>query len=673
MTSLPSPDETKAAAALFAAALDHHRAGRLAEAESAYRQILATNDRHAEAVHLLGVISLQRGSNDVAAATIFRAIEIDRSVAEFYSNLAAACINLDRPEAAFAASSRAVCLRPEFAEAHSNRGNALKDLGRPVMALASCAAALVIRPDFAEACNNRGNALLDLDRADEALAAFDTALAIKPDFAEALGNRANALRKLKRPTEALAACGRALCVKPALAQVCNTCGNALGDLRRSTEAITALNAAICWRPAYAEAHNSRGNALMNLRKAGEALVAFDSALAVRPDFAEALSNRAGVLNELGRPDQAIAACNVAIATKPDFSEAYLNRGNALRDLGRLQAAVAAYASALNLRPSYAEAHYNQAFAFFLLQDLDAGWPKYEWRWRGGSKDLKPRIFDRPEWQGEPIAGRSLLLHAEQGMGDTIQFSRFAALVAGLGAHVVLEAPARLLRLLSNLAGVNRLVAAGSTLPAFDMHCPLMTLPGRLGTTVDTVPAPVSYLRAEAPLVRAWQERLGSGGFKIGIAWQGNPDAPVERGRSAPLSCFAPLARLPGVRLISLQKVHGLDQLDQISPGFQVETLGADFDAGPDAFIDTAAVMMCLDLVITVDTAIGHLAGALGRPTWIALQAVPHWVWMLGRDDSPWYPSARLFRQISRGDWGNVFSRMVRELAGVVRCDAAADP
>jgi hypothetical protein len=227
--------------------------------------------------------------------------------------------------------------------------------------------------------------------------------------------------------------------------------------------------------------------------------------------------------------------------------------------------------------------------------------------------------------------------------------------------VVLTAPGRLLRLLAGLQGVDQFVAVDDPLPDFDLHCPLMSLPGVFGATLDSIPADVPYLAAEPERVAAWAERIGTEGFRIGIAWQGNPAAPAELGRSAPLAAFAPLAAIPGVRLISLQQQHGLDQLHRLPPGMTVETLGDDFDAGPDAFVDTAAAMMALDLVVTVDTAAGHLAGALGRPCWLALQTIPHWVWGLEGETSPWYPDHRLFRQTARGDWDGVFSRMADDL------------
>ena len=579
-------------------AVRYHQNGRLAEAEGVYRRVLSADPRHADSLHLLGLIAHQAGRNDAAVDLIGKAIGINRMVAEYHSNLGESLRAEGNLDAALAAYDNAICVKPNYAEAYSNRGNVLRYLGRLEEALEACDAAIRIKSDYAEAHSNRGNALMDLGRPGDALVAYDAALGIRPGLVQ-------------------------------------TCYN-------------------------------RGNALRDLGRLSEALAAYDITIRIKPDYAEAHCNRGVALKELSRLDDALASYDTALRIKPDYAEAHSNRGNALKDLGRLNEALAAYDTALRIRPDSAEAHYNQSLALFLRGDLQAGWDKYEWRWRGGSKDLNPRDFSCPPWDGAAIAGRSILLHAEQGLGDTIQFCRYAPLVAALGGRVVLEAPRRLLRVLSGLAGVRQLVADGDPLPAFDLHCPLMSLPGRFGTTVESIPADIPYLSAEPERVTHWRKRLASDDFKIGIVWQGGPNYKADSKRSVPLACFAPLAELSGVRLISLQKVHGLEQLQHLPHWMKVTELGEDFDTGPDAFVDTAAVMMDLDLVVTVDTAIGHLAGALGRPVWIAVQAVPHWVWMLDRDDSPWYPSVRLFRQTVRGDWDGVFFRMAAELADLLQ-------
>ncbi len=301
----------------------------------------------------------------------------------------------------------------------------------------------------------------------------------------------------------------------------------------------------------------------------------------------------------------------------------------------------------------------------LLGRFEAAWPGWEDRFRAGA--VPDRGLTRPRWRGEPLQGRTLLIHAEQGLGDTIQFCRYPFPTDG---PVVFEVQPRIARLLGGLPGAARIVPVGDPLPQFDLECPLMSLPAIRGTTEATIPSDVPYLSAEADAVARWRARLGEHGFRVGIAWQGNPSRREDTGRSIRLEHFLPLAAVPGVRLLSLQKDTGADQL---APGMPVETLGDDFDQGRDGFIDTAAVMMNLDLVITSDTAIPHLAGALGRPVWVALRAVPDWRFMLERPDSPWYPTMRLFRQTTRDDWASVFAAIKDALAALVERQGPRGP
>jgi hypothetical protein len=293
----------------------------------------------------------------------------------------------------------------------------------------------------------------------------------------------------------------------------------------------------------------------------------------------------------------------------------------------------------------------------LLGRFQAAWPGWEERFRAGA--VHDRGLAKPRWRGEALAGRTLLIHAEQGLGDTIQFCRYPFPRDGA---VIFEAQPRIARLLSGLTNAPRIVRVGDPLPAFDLTCPLMSLPAIGGMTEADLCGTMPYLSAEPDLVARWRARVGDHGFRVGIAWQGNPARREDRGRSIALEHFRALASVPGVRLISLQKDAGGEQLTAGLAG--VESLGPDFDAGPDGFIDTAAVMMNLDLVISSDTAVPHLAGALGRKVWVALRSVPDWRWLTGRTDSPWYPTMRLFRQTTRDDWGPVFAAMAEALAAL---------
>ncbi len=337
---------------------------------------------------------------------------------------------------------------------------------------------------------------------------------------------------------------------------------------------------------------------------------------------------------------------------------------ALQDLKRPEEALASYDKALAIRPDYADALFNRGLSALLMGDFSAGWRGYEYRWDRKNAEARKLLAPYPNWKGEDIREKRIIVYEEQGLGDIIQFSRFLTQLVALNAEVTFLLRSTMHRLLSVSAPSVRLVAAPPKGEDFDFQCALMSLPGAFGTSCENLPSSVPYLFAEEGVVARWRERLGDHGLKIGICWQGNPDVKADIGRSFPLRCFQPLAAISGVRLISLQKAHGLDQLENLPSGMEVETLGEEFDGGPDAFIDTAAVMSCLDLIITCDTSVAHLAGALGRPVWVALKHVPDWRWMLDRSDSPWYSTMKLYRQTIRDDWDSVFDQLAADVANL---------
>ncbi len=472
------------------------------------------------------------------------------------------------------------------------------------------------------------------------------------------------LARQGRLEEAVGAYERAIAAEPGLAEAHYNLGIAHRALGHMQDAASCWRRAIELKPDLVPAHNNLGSALLELGQVDAAIAAHRRALAVDPRSLAALVNLGNALRQAGRPDEAADTYRAALAQKPDEAMAHGNLGLALQDLGALDEAEAEYRRALALRPDYADAHRNLGMLLLLLGRFAEGWAEYRWRWR--TRWHPRRRFPFPAWDGGDVAGKRILLHAEQGLGDTIMFSRLAAVLAARGARVTLEAQPALVRLLAGLAGIERILPLSAAPPALDLEVPLLDLPGLLGLDAGNVPAAMPYLRAEPERVARWRAIVDSRpglevgpSFKIGIVWQGNPNSIADLGRSPPLGAFAPLAALPGVRLIALQKGAGRGQLSAL-PG--VEDLGADFDAGPDAFLDTAAAMQSLDLVISADTAAAHLAGALGRPCWIVLKSVPDWRWMLDRDGTPWYPTLRLFRQARRGDWDELFRRVAAVLA-----------
>ena len=365
-------------------------------------------------------------------------------------------------------------------------------------------------------------------------------------------------------------------------------------------------------------------------------------------------------------EEAISSYDRAIEIKPDYAEAYYNRGNAFQELKCVEEAISNYDRAIEIKPDYAEAHWNKSYQLLLKGDLITGWEFHEWRWKVDSHLSQNRNFSQPLWLGaDDIAGKTILLHAEQGLGDTIQFCRYAKLVKERGASLLLEVPKALLGLLSGLEGVDQFVEKGKALPSFDYHCPLMSLPLAFNTTLASIPNNIPYIHSNINNQNKWQEQIGGAGFKVAICWQGSTKGKVDVGRSFPVSLFEGLAQIDSVRLISLQKNEGVEQLKNLPVGMIVETLPDDFDSGESAFLDSAAVMKCMDLVITSDTALTHLAGALGVKTWLPLKYVPDWRWMLERSDCPWYPNHRLFRQKTSDDWISVFMEMETELKYLV--------
>ena len=495
-----------AAAETFRRAIEHHRAGRLQQAEAEYRRVLAAVPEHADSLHLLGIIATQSGRSDAAIQLIGTAIRIQPFVPDYHNNLGLALSALDRLTEAEASYRDAIRLKPDFAEARNNLGNALKDLRRPDEAERYYRAALKLRPDYAAAHNNLGTVLAARERLDEAIDCYRTAIGLDPDYPEAFNNLANALRGL------------------------------------------------------------------------------------------------------GRHDEAETCCRRALA----------------------------------LDPGYAEAHYNLGWALLLTGRFEEGWHEFEWRWRLKSS-RQCRIPTQPRWTGEPLGERVLLLQAEQGAGDSFMFCRYAPLAAERG-RVVLEVPKPLVRLFSGLPGVEQVVAAGEARPEFDVHCPLLSLPLAFGTTLATIPADLPYLSADRRLAEDWRRRLADlDGLRVGIVWAGNPEQPDDARRSIAPDRLAVFAGLSGISFVSLQKGG------TVPPPLPM----TDWTAELDDYADTAALIDGLDLVIGVDTGIVHLAAALGKPVWLLNRFDPYFAWLTRRDDCPWYPGLRQFRQQRPGDWAGV--------------------
>ncbi|HTU24522.1 MAG TPA: tetratricopeptide repeat-containing glycosyltransferase family protein, partial [Pirellulales bacterium] len=476
-----------------------------------------------------------------------------------------------------------------------------------------------------------------------------------PDYAEVLVNLGVVLRQQGRPDEAASHFERALTLRPDLVQVHKHLGNALSSQGKFAEAAARFRQAIAMQPGYATAHNNLGDVLRKLGETEEAIACFERALTLEPNFAEAHNNLGGMLDHLGRLEEALASYARALALRPNYPEVLQNLATARLKQGLLESAAEDYRRALALRPDFPEAELGVAVCALLKGDYERGWHAYEARLRIGQVVPKTSV---PRWRGEPLAGRTLLLVAEQGLGDTIQGIRYAGEFQAQGVRVALAIPDSLRPLLSSYRDFDEffLPAQSKTAIAADYSLPLLSAPGALGSNDATIPSKVPYLFANADLTAHWRRELARiEGFRIGIAWQGSRDFFADVWRSIPLAQFAPLAALEDVRLVSLQIGFGTEQIRAVD--FPLVDLADRLDETAGTFMDTAAVMQNLDLVVTSDTAIAHLAGALGVPVFVALQLVPDWRWQLEREDSPWYPTMRLFRQTTLGDWPEVFRRM----------------
>lgn len=616
-----------------------HQRGALHDAAARYSQVLRTEPKNVDVRCFLGM-ALAQQRQFAEAAQHFR---------------------------------RAVKIAPSHAAAHEMLGLALAELDRPNDALESFDRAIEYQPYSPSAYLHRANLLTALRRLAEAVAAYDRALQVNPAFFEAWGNRGLALDALGRHEEAIVSYDRALALRSSSAETHINRGNALAKLRRHEEAIASFDRALAGKPDFAEACVNRGNSLRELNRLEQALASYERALALRNDMAEAQFNRGITLTGLGRFAEAVESFDRALRTalfeRDELRRAHLHcyRAAALNLLGRYGDVFAELDQALRLAPNDDEVRYMVSRIELIHGRWREAWPKYE---RGLALERSTgRNFTAPNhplWTGGTLQNELLVIRCEFGSGDRIQFGCFAAHLAKLGTRVALWNDSSLTPLLATIPGIEKTFSNPTEFAGIGpvRWVQMMSLPHILAITPETLPKIVPFLSADPDRIAAWRARLGSEGFKVGIVWQGNPDFAQDRHRSIPLAAFEPLAELRGVRLISLQKGFGSEQIERVPFGHRIETLGEDFDVGP-AFLDSAAVMTHLDLIVGSSTSAVQLAGALGRPVFVALSTAADWRWLLDRDDCPWYPTARLFRQRVLGEWPDVFARIadaVRKLA-----------
>lgn len=603
--------------------------------------------------------ALGRGRHDEAERLARLAAEAAPVDPAPWGLLADAQRGLGRLADAVASARQALRLAPGDAEAHHRLALLLREAGERGEAEVVLRRALTLSPDHPGCLVQLGVALAEAGRLGEALPHLGRAARAAPGDARARHNLGVALAQAGRPEEAAAELAEAARLEPGYAEALYNLGIVLAQLGRRAEAIDAYEQALAARPDHHGALNNLGLLLQEANRPAEAIVLLQQAARLRPDAAAAYNNLGLALADLGRFGEAEASHHEALRLDPRYAEAHANLASALKEQGRHDEAMACFAMALRLDPQAKSARYNRSLCLLQMGRWEEGFKEYEYRSHRRGHTERPR--PGPRWRGEALAGKTVLLVTEQGLGDAIQFARYAAVLKRQGARVLVECPGYLGPLLSRCDGIDGLVEEGQEPPTFDYHAPLMSAPAAVGTTVETVPWEGPYLRVEQDRLERWRAWLGpTGKFRVGVVWQGNPHFPWDRWRSAPLAGFRPLAGVEGVELVSLQRTHGLDQL----AGFQARSPGEELDREAP-FVDTMALMRCLDLVVCVDSSVGHLAGALGVPAWLALGAAPDWRWLLGREDTPWYPGTRLFRQRTLGDWDDVFERMAGELRQAV--------
>ena len=603
--------------------------------------------------------------HDAALASVDKALALNIHYAEAHLNKGNVFGQLKRYNEALDAYDKALSINADLENAWLGRGNVLSDLKRHDEAFAAYNKALSIKPDLEGVWLGRGNVLTDLKRYDEAFAAYDKALSIKPDLEGAWLGRGNVCSNLKRYDEALAAYDKALSIKPDLENAWLGRGNVLTDFKRYDEAFAAYDKALSIKPDLEDAWLGRGNLFSNLRLYDEAFAAYDKALSIKPDSEGVWLGRGNALIDLKRYDEAFAAYDKALSINPDLAAVYTSLGNVFLILGRDADALKALDKAVELDPREPRAHFNRSLTLLTLGRYSEGWEEYEWR-KKLPVPIGVREFSQPVLSEiKNIKGATVFIYGEQGLGDHIHFCRYATLLTGQGAKVVLESPKALLRLFKSLNGISRLIESGQPVPAFDYHSAIMSLPHLFKTTLESVPSHIPYLLAETSKVAKWSNRLGKKARpRIGLVWSGGfgPDQPevwgVNRRRNIPLIEFAPLKDIDA-EFYSLQK--GEPAVSEL------KTLQNDHWEGPaiidltdelNDFSDTAALIENLDLIISVDTSTAHLAGAMAMPVWILNRFDIEWRW---RPNSPWYPTAKIYQQKEADKWDDVIATVRTDL------------
>jgi len=643
-------------------AITYINCGQDAEAIRCLREAIGFWPEDGSAYCLMGNVLNRQGRSAEAIHCYQKGLAICPDSAATWYNLGSALLAVPRLSEAVRALRQAIALQPDFAGAYINLGYALEEQGLSGEALHCYQQGLAICPDSADLWYNLGAALFMVPRLSEAIAALRQAIALQPDFLYAYISLGNALQEQGLPEEAIQCYQQGLALYPGNAELWYNLGTDLLAVQKLSEAVQALQQAIALQPDFADAYTNLGNALEEQGLSGDAVRCYQQGLAVCADNAQLWYNLGTLFVELQRLPEAVKALQQAVALQPDFADAYANLGNALQSQGKAEDAIAAYDRAIMLQPAKPELYCDRSLAILLSGDLARGFAEFRWRTKVSRYRHAYEWWDeQPQWHGENFTGKRLLVYDEQGFGDVLQFCRYLPLVKAWGGSVQFSTKQPLLRLFANFPGIDELVEHTSAAIArtrFDLVVPLLSLPHIFGTTLRTIPASVPYLTADQRLT-AWQNKVNGreSDLRVGLVWAGSPGNIPGRIRTCGLKAMLPLADIPGVTFYSLQTGEAANEANTPPPGMRLIDLTDDIAD----FADTAALIMNLDLVIAVDTAVAHLAGALGKPVWTLLPTAGDWRWLLARNDTPWYPTMRLFRQSTPGNWSGVMTAVAQAL------------
>lgn len=672
--------------------------GKIIEAQNLFKKNLQSNPNDFDSLHLLGVMYFQRGAIDTAIEFITKAIVQNKEVrsAPAHTNLGILLSKKNLLEDAKHHYKVAISIDPGFAAAQYNLGKVYKDLGENDAALTSYNQAIVINPKYTEALNNKGNVLRDLLRHEEALYCYSQVIKINPNYFEAINNRGSVLHDLKRYDEALECYENAIKLAPNTAVTYFNKGNALLALKKYEEAISVFITVLEKDPNYAQAYVALGIAYRKIKKPDKSLINFNNALAIDPRSERACIERGALLaeykhyelaikdydlaldinpqsiaaiyskglalKEVNSYDEALDCFNLVIKKDINHFGAWLDKGNVNIDQNKIDEAINCFDKAIRISPDFAVAYWNKALALLLLGNHRDGWKLFEWRWKWDEFPSPRRRLEKPLWLGkEDIKGKTILIYWEQGLGDVIQMSRYIPIVAKLGAKIILEVQSHLVNLLRTVEGIAQIIPSGSNLPEYDYQCPIMSLPLAFATNIDTIPTSEKYLVAENHKFTSWSKKLGKKkGIRVGLVWSGSTVHAGDKKRTIKISTLLPY--LPSdIDYVCLQKEIRAEDLSFL----KCSNIKSFTDEIND-FTDTAALCELMDVVISVDTSVAHLSAALGKKTWILIPYAPDWRWMLDRNDSPWYPSVKLYRQINAGDWEIPLKKMFNDLCEIAK-------